>query len=144
MRGGLGPVYIEMPVSRQEVKQPCINVLGLSIFPLSTIFTLDSGTFSTVWYVSFFILLPFYNMIFSQYILITLQNHIMLLVKPSSPLHSYNLAFVFMSNLSKLWYFGKYTPGVNIENLTLDCSIYLYKYKSRTIFDTLQRWIDVQ
>ena len=40
------PLFIEVPVLRQENERLCICVLEASIFPLSTIFLLDYGNFS--------------------------------------------------------------------------------------------------
>ena len=46
-----------MPVTDQESERSCIYVLGVSILPLSTIYSrLDYGNVVTVWYFLFFIL----------------------------------------------------------------------------------------
>ena len=50
------PLFIEVYVPGQENERSCIRVLGVSIFPLSTIFLLDFATVRTVWDYLFFIL----------------------------------------------------------------------------------------
>ena len=50
------PLSIEVSVPRQESERSCIYVLGVSFFPLSTIFQSDIWTDSTEWYFLFFIL----------------------------------------------------------------------------------------
>ena len=47
------PLFIEVPLPRQESELSCICVLGVSILPLSTIFPLHFGAVSTVWYFLF-------------------------------------------------------------------------------------------
>jgi hypothetical protein len=46
------PLFIEVPVPSQESERSCIWVLGVLIFPLSTIFQLDFRIVVTMW--SFF------------------------------------------------------------------------------------------
>ena len=50
------PLFIEVYGPGQENERSCIRVLGVSIFPLFTIFLLDFATFRTVWDFLFFIL----------------------------------------------------------------------------------------
>ena len=50
------PLTIEVSVPSQESERSCIYVLGVSFFPLSTIFQSDFWTDSTEWYFLFFIL----------------------------------------------------------------------------------------
>jgi hypothetical protein len=49
-------------IPSQEIEGSCIYVLGVSILPLSMIFTFYLGTVPTVWYFLFFIL--FQNIFF--------------------------------------------------------------------------------
>ena len=51
------PHFIEVPVPSQESEQSYICVLGVSIFPLSTILIFDFGIVPKVWYFMFFTLL---------------------------------------------------------------------------------------
>jgi hypothetical protein len=44
------PLFIEVPVPNQESERSCIWVLGVLIFPLSTIFQLDFRIVVTMWY----------------------------------------------------------------------------------------------
>jgi len=48
------PLFIIVPVPRQEREQSCICVLGVPILPTSTILPLDFGTIPTVQYFWFF------------------------------------------------------------------------------------------
>ena len=42
------PLFIEVPVSSQDIERSCICVLGILIFAFSTIFLLDFETVLTV------------------------------------------------------------------------------------------------
>jgi len=44
------PLFIEVPISRQECRPSCICVLGLFIWPLSMVLIFEFGIVLTVWY----------------------------------------------------------------------------------------------
>ena len=62
------PLFIEVPVPRQENEWSCICVLGVLILPLSTILIFDFGIVTMVWYIiNILFINVIYNMI-SQYL----------------------------------------------------------------------------
>ena len=48
------PLYIEVAAPNQESERSCIYVLGILIFPLSTILIFDLRIDQAVWYLLFF------------------------------------------------------------------------------------------
>jgi hypothetical protein len=68
----ISPRFIEL---RQESEQPYICVLGISIFPLSTIFQLVSGTVMVFFFSSFYYLISILCLvIITRYIYLTSNN----------------------------------------------------------------------